>query len=211
VNRGASYANMGRLADALDCLDLAITHADAVGNVRSVAVARQNRGVVLRMLGDEEGAREDLTAALQRAESLQFRRLADAARVELGYLALSPCAPDDARREALAALLSAGEARDELSPSALSAALRLATRLGAPAADLQELARRRVEQTALYAADRLELQVALLAARGDVASFAQALADHLGPPSADEDYRVKARGVLRRYAVPSALSGAMED
>jgi tetratricopeptide (TPR) repeat protein len=211
VNRGAAYASMGRLADALDCLDLAITHADAVGNVRSVAVARENRGAVLRMLGDDEGAREDLTAALQRAESLQFRRLADAARVELGYLTLSPRASDDARREALAALLPSGEVRDDLSPSALSAALRLATRLGAPVADLQALARLRVERAALSSADRLEIRVALLAARGDAESFAQALAEHLGPPTDDEAYPVKARGVLRRYAVPSALSGVTED
>jgi tetratricopeptide (TPR) repeat protein len=211
VNRGAAYAGMGRLADALDCLDLAITHANAVGNVRSVAVARVNRGAVLRMLGDDEGAREDLTAAVQRAEAMRFHRLIDAARVELGYLALSPRAPDDTRRESLAALLPSGMGGDDLSAPALAVALRLATSLGDPTGHLEDLARRRVATTPQKSPERLELQVALLAPRGDAEGFARALADHLGEEPDGDDRRVKLRGVLRRYAVPSALSGGTSD
>lgn len=210
VNRGAAYAGMGRLADALDCLDLAITHAEAIGNVRSVAVARENRGAVLRMLGDDEGAREDLTAALHRAESLRFLRLADAARVELAYLSLSPRAPDDARRDALAALLPAGVSPGDLSPSALAVALRLSARRGTAREPLETLARQREAELPERAAERLELQVALLEPQGDAEGFARALQAHLDG-AVDHDRRVRTRGVLRRYAVPPTLSGVPED
>jgi hypothetical protein len=163
------------------------------------------------MLGDDEGAREDLTAALQRAEALRFHRLADAARVELGYLALHPRALDDTRREALAALLPSGLDRGDLSASALAVALRLATRLGDDAASLEALALRRATEVPETSAERLELQVAVMAPRGDAAGFARALADHLGDAPDDEPRRVKTRGLLRRFSVPAELSGVADD
>ena len=100
---------------------------------------------------------------------------------------------------------------DDLSAPALAVALRLATSLGNPTGHLEDLARGRVATTPQKSPERLELQVALLAPRGDAEGFARALADHLGEEPDGDDRRVKLRGVLRRYAVPSALSGGTSD
>lgn len=207
VNRGAAFATLGRLADALDCLDLAIEHARAVGNHRSIAVALENRGAVRRMLGDLDAAEEDLDAALSRAESLRFRRLSEAARVERLYLALAaPSTALRARRDEVLPMLAEGDGAPH-ADAALATCLRATHALGEVSDALRDRAVARCAQAAQPIA-QAELRAALYAVRAaeeDAAEFARALSALVASGSDPEDRAVRRRGIHRRFLVPEAL------
>lgn len=212
VNRGATFAALGRFADALDCLDLAIERARAVGNHRSVAVAMENRGAVRRMLGDLDAADEDLADALARADTLRHRRLSEAARVERLYLALAR--PDEAlraRRDAVLPLLDEPDAAPH-HDAALASCLRAAHALGEPTADLVTRALARCEPSAAPLA-RLELRAALFAvqaAEEDAAAFQRALDAQLATARDEDDRGVRRRGIYRRFVVAEPLRARAE-
>ncbi|MEZ4394894.1 MAG: AAA family ATPase [Polyangiales bacterium] len=207
VNRGATFAALGRFADALDCLDLAIERARAVGNHRSVAVAMENRGAVRRMLGDLDAADEDLASALARAEALRHRRLSEAARVERLYLALARSDESlRARRDAVLPMLDEPDAAPH-HDAALASCLRAARALGEPTAHLLGRALARCA-SALAPIAQLELRAALFAVRHDgedVAAFHRALEAQLETARDDEDRGVRRRGIYRRFVVDEAL------
>jgi tetratricopeptide (TPR) repeat protein len=197
VNRGATFATLGRLADALDCLELAIEHGRAVGNHRSVAVALENRGAVHRMLGDLDAAEADLAQSLARAEALRFRRLIEAAQVER-----APTLRD--RRDAVWPLLA------EPSPhrdAALAACLRAAHALGEPVDALLAQATERCGASP----PPLTL-IELCAACFEVAPgddrrdlYRRAVEAHLAGLAGAEARAVSLRGVERRFDVPQGL------
>lgn len=212
VNRGATFASLGRFADALDCLDLAIEHARAVGNHRSVAVALENRGAVRRMLGDHEPAEEDLATAINRAESLRFRRLSEAARIERLYLALATGAPSlRARRDEVLPLLAEGEGSPH-ADAALAVVLRATHALGEDSDALRAtaLARTAGEIPALTRAELFAAAFAVRSAEEDAEGFLQAVKEHLGAVRVPEDRAVRRRGITRRFVVPEALRTRLE-
>lgn len=212
VNRGATFAALGRFADALDCLDLAIENARAVGNQRSVAVAMENRGAVRRMLGDLDAADEDLASALARAETLRHRRLSEATRIERLYLALTrPDGTLPARRDAVLPMLDEPDAAPHLD-AALASCLRAAHALAEPTGELLARALAHCESAASPLA-QLELRAALFAVRGadeDAAAFLRALDAQLATARDDEDRGVRRRGICRRFVVADALRARAE-
>lgn len=205
VNRGATFATLGRLADAFDCLELAIEHGRAVGNHRAVAVALENRGAVHRMLGDLDAAEADLAQSLARAEALRFRRLIEAAQVERLYLALTARASTlRARRDAVLPILSEPSPHGD---AALAACLRATHALGEPAEELLARAMARCGEAPPPIA-LIELLVACgeVAPRDDLsAAYRQAVDAHLAGVSGAEARAVRLRGLERRFDVPAAL------
>ncbi len=212
VNRAATLALLGRFAEALDVLDLALDRAKAVGNLRTVAVCFENRGAVRRALGDHEDADDDLAQSLERAAALGHARLADAAHIERLYLSLAR-GDDDAtlraRREPVLQIL-AGDGDAAATAPALASVLRADARLGERHEDRVQRARTLVDAlaaTPLHAAELLAALVAVDARDHDRARYESALAQTLAHTRDGAERAVRRRGLERRWLV-EAPSGA---
>jgi len=210
VNRAATLALLGRFAEALDLLGLAIDRARAVGNLRSVAVCLENRGSIRRALGDLEAAEDDLAEALSRAQTIGHPRLAEAACVERLYLAVASGAP----AAVLAVRLAEVEARVDAAganvgvASAVSASLRARERLDARDAGAVGRARALVVALAEHPMQIAELSAALWAADGrraeDLARYREALERCVSGAADPHDRAVRLRALERRWLIPTA-------
>lgn len=201
-NAGFLRLRLGRFDAARALLDAAVEGSARVGNKVTLAVGRQNRATLLRVLGRHAEARRELDLAERLCAEVKFARLADAITAERALLALASGAP---REELVAcaerARAGAGSKVPQTAASCLAAAVRCLASVGVPDDDLDARVTDALARTDLSPESRLELSLARFA-RGAVDTAAVRARLDACVRGAGDSRDQAARSVVARLVVP---------